>query len=89
MNAVVPPLCLVLSLLLFIAGFAFLAIEPPQPSVALHQARVEADEAYSEALEQQLQRRRLARKLWIGCLFGMAVVTAVAGFVTMRPAGRR
>ena len=85
MNAIVPPLCLVLSLLLFIGAFAVLAVESPQPGIELHRARVEDDEQYRDLLEQQLDRRRLQRKVLIGSLFGMAVIMAVAGFVAMRP----
>ena len=85
MNNVAPPICLVLSLLLFIAGFAALAIEKPQPGVELHRARVEADDQLRDALEQQLESRRLRRKLLIGSLFGMAVIMAAAAFAVMRP----
>ena len=85
MNQVVPPLCLILSLLLFIAGFAVLAIERPQPGIELHRARVEGDEQHRDLLEQQLQRRRLQRKVLIGSLFGMAVIVAATAFVVMRP----
>ena len=85
MNEIVPPLCLVLSLLLFIGAFAVLAIESPQPGIELHRARVENDEQYRDLLQQQLDRRRLQRKVLIGSLFGMAVIVAAAGFVVMRP----
>jgi len=85
MNAIIPPLCLVLSLLLFIGAFAVLAVEGPQPGIDLHRARVEDDEQYRDLLEQQLGRRRLQRKVLIGSLFGMAVIMAVTGFVAMRP----
>jgi hypothetical protein len=89
MKEVIPPLCLVLALLLFVAAFAVLALEKPQPSVDLHRARVEADEPYRDALEEQLDRRRLNRKLLIGSLFGLAVLLAAAGFVAMRPSGSK
>ncbi|MBL7039653.1 MAG: hypothetical protein ISR77_13540 [Pirellulaceae bacterium] len=85
MNAIIPPFCLVLSLLLLIGAFAVLAVESPQPGIELHRARVEDDEQYRDLLEQQLDRRRLQRKVLIGSLFGMAVIMAVAGFVAMRP----
>jgi len=85
MNEIVPPLCLVLSVLLLIAAFAVLAIESPQPGIELHRARVEKDEQYRDLLEQQLERRRLQRKVLIGSLFGMAVIAAAAAFVAMRP----
>ncbi len=85
MKEIIPPLCLVLSLLLFIAAFAVLAIESPQPGIELHRARVEDDEQYRDLLEQQLDRRRLQRKVLIGSLFGMAVIMAVSAYVVMRP----
>ena len=87
MKEIIPPLCLVLSLLLFIAGFAALAIESPQPGIELHRARVEDDEQYRDLLEQQLDHRRLQRKVLIGSLFGMAVIMAVSAYVVMRPSG--
>jgi hypothetical protein len=89
MKQFVPPVCLVLSLLLLIAAFAVLAVEPPQPSVELHRARVEADEQYRDALEEQLQRRRLQRKILIGSLFALAVIMAAVAFVAMRPPAPR
>jgi len=85
MNDIVSPFCLVLSLLLFIAAFAVLVRDKPQPGIALHRARVEADDQYSEVLERQLERRGLQRKVLIGSLFGMAVIVAGAGFAVMRP----
>ena len=87
MKQIVPPLCLVLSLLLFVAAFAVLAIESPQPGIELHRARVENDEQYGDLLERQLERRRLQRKVLIGSLFGLAVVLAAAAFSAMRPSG--
>jgi len=89
MNAIVPPLCLVLSLLLLIAGFAVLATEQPQPSVELHRARVEADDAYRDALEEQLAHRRRQRWILIISLFGLALILAVVAFVAMRPAASK
>ena len=85
MKEIIPPLCLVLCLLLFIAAFAVLAIESPQPGIELHRARVEDDEQYRDLLEQQLDHRRLQRKVLIGSLFGMAVIMAVSAYVVMRP----
>ncbi len=85
MNQIVPPLCLVLALLLLVAAFAALAVESPQPGIELHRARMEADEPYGDLLEQQLQRRRLQRKLLIGSLFGMAAIMAAVAFAAMRP----
>jgi len=85
MSKIVPPVCLVLSMLLFIAAFAILAIESPQPGINLHRARVENDEQYRDLLEHQLEQRRLQRKILIGSLFGMAVIVGATAFVVMRP----
>ncbi len=89
MHKFVPPLCLLLSLAMLIAGFALLAKERPQAGVELHRARVEGDEEYRDVLEQQLERRLLRRKLLISGLFGMATIMVIAAFVTMRPASAK
>ena len=86
MKAIVPPLCLVLSMLLFIAGFATLSVDRPQPGVELHRARVQDDEQYRDLLEQRLERRRLQRKVLTGSLFGMAIILPIVAFIVMRPA---
>jgi hypothetical protein len=86
MKDVVPPACLVLALLLFIAAFGVLVRDPPQPGMDLHRARVQGDEAYQEVLEAELAHRQRQRKLLIGGLFGLAVIVAAAGYVAMRPA---
>jgi uncharacterized membrane protein HdeD (DUF308 family) len=83
---VVPPLCLILGLIAFVAGFALLAVERPQPSIELHQARVQGDEEYRELLEDELQQRRLWRNVLIGALFTCGVLFAAAGFLAMQPA---
>jgi hypothetical protein len=81
----VPPLCLLLALMLLIAGFAVLATDRPQPSVELHRATAAADEEYRDRLEQQLLRQRRNRTITIVATFGMAVVMAATGFVSMKP----
>jgi len=85
MHRIVPPICLLLSLLLLIAGFSLLARDQPDPSVDLHRARMADDEQYRDLLEEDLRRRRLKRTVMIATLFGMAVVLGVASFVAMRP----
>ncbi len=85
MNAVLPPVCLILALAMLVAGFGLLAVEPPQPTVEMHRARAAGDEQYYEAFEVQLHRRQLHRKVLLACLFtgsGIMVVTAV---LSMRP----
>lgn len=84
-NRIVPPLCLLLALMLLIAGFTVLATDRPQPSVELHRATAAADEEYRDLLELQLLRQRRNRTITIVATFGMAVVMAVTGFVSMKP----
>ena len=86
MKEIIPPFCLVLSLLLFIAAFSVLAREKPQAGIELHRARVEADEQYRDVLEKKLERRQLQRKILIGSLFGLAIIMAIVSYVSMRPA---
>jgi hypothetical protein len=89
MNRVVPPLCLLLALLLLIAGFAVLATDRPEPSVELHRATAAADDDYREVLEDQLRRDRFKRTVMIVTMFGMAIVMAATGFVAMKPRHRQ
>ena len=49
-----PPTCLLLALLLLIAGFAILAIEKPQPSIELHRVTAAGDEKRGEAEKSTL-----------------------------------
>ena len=83
LREIVPPLCLVLSLLTFIGGFASLAIERPQPSVELHRARVEGREQYQQVLERDLQTRRMRRVAFTVSLFVGAGILAASGYLTM------
>ena len=81
-----PVVCLVFALTLAISGFAVQSVDPPEPSMKLHRARVEGDEDYGKLLETDLQRRQWARKALIAGLYGGAVVFTVAAFWTMNPA---
>ncbi len=85
MSKVIPPLCLLLSLLMFIAGFALLAVEPPEASTDLHRARVAGDEQYREVLEDQLLKRQQLRNFLIGTLFVSGVLSTFVAFLAMRP----
>ena len=79
MQKLISPLCLLLALAMLIAGFAIWAIEPPQPNMELHRARVAGDEAYTEVLEEQLEGRRWSRKvLLIGLFAGCGTMVLVA-----------
>ena len=86
MHRFVPPLCLFVAFAMLIAGFTLWAVDPPQPSVELHRARVEADEQYRDLLEDQLSWQRLKRKVLLGALFGGSVFFAATAMLTMRGA---
>ena len=79
MQQLISPLCLLLALALLIAGFAIWAVEPPQPSMELHRARVTGDEAYSDVLEDQLEGQRWSRKaLLVGLFAGSGTMVLIA-----------
>ncbi len=86
MNKIIPPFFLVLSLLMFIAGFALLAVERPEPSTELHRARISGDDAYRDLLEEKLRERQILRNSLIGTLFVAGVMSTTVAFLTMRPA---
>ena len=85
MDKLLPPLCLVLALAMLIAGFAVLGYGSPEAGVELHSARAGGDEAFSDALEQDLVSRQLGHNLLIGLLFGGSALMVVTAFLTMRP----
>ena len=85
MNRVIPPLCLLLTVFLLVAGFALLAREKPQPSIRLHEATASGDEERRELLEAELEQQRLKRTVLIVAVFGLANVTATTAFVAIRP----
>lgn len=89
MNRAIPPLCLVLAVLLLVAGFAILALDRPEPGIKLHEATAAGDEDRRDVLEAELERQRWKRNVLIGTVFGMAVVMAGTAFVAIRPARRR
>jgi hypothetical protein len=75
-----------LGLASFIAGFALLAVDRPEPGMELHQARVEGDEQYRDLLEDELSRRQLWRRISIGALLTCGALFTAAGFLAMQPA---
>lgn len=85
MSKVITPLCLLLSLLMFIAGFALLAVERPEAGTELHRARVDGDEQSREVLEDRLRNRQQLRNLLIGTLFVTGVLSTFVAFLAMRP----
>lgn len=79
LKSVFPPICLFLALALAITGFSMLAFGGPEASVALHAARAAGDEASTDALEENLQRRKKSRMVRIVLTFaGSGVMTFVA-----------
>jgi hypothetical protein len=85
MQRFLPPICLLLALLMAISGFALLSVDALSPTVDFHRALSSGDEDYAEVLEANMRRRRFARKVLLGCLFGGSVVMTTAAFFTMRP----
>ena len=83
MRQLIPPVCLFLALVALVSGFIVLAVPPPEPGMELHRARVEGAEEYRELLEERLEKRRIARYLVIGGLFGSAALLIAAAFATM------
>lgn len=89
MHRLLPPLCLLLALATAVAGFSLLARGAPEPSVEQHQAAAAGDDQYREALEAELRRQQLKRKVLLGCLFAGSGLLIVTAFLTMRPAESR
>ena len=87
MSKIIPPFCLLMALLLFIAGFALLTFGQPAVSTELHAARISEDEAYRDVLEEKLKARQLWRNVLIGALFATGTLSVLAAFWSMRPAG--
>lgn len=85
MNRVIPPLCLLMTVFLLVAGFALLAREKPQPSIRLHEATAAGDEERRDLLEAELEQQRLKRTVLIAAVFSLAIVTATTAFVAIRP----
>jgi len=83
MQQFISPLCLLLALALLIAGFAIWAVEPPQPGMELHLARVTGDEEYSKVLEEQLEGQRSSRKVLLVGLFGSSATMVLMAFLMM------
>jgi len=73
---------------MLLAGFAVLAVEPPDPSIQLHEALVRGDERTSEVLEAQLEWKRTKRKLQLTAFFAGSVLLTVTGFLSIAPSTR-
>jgi hypothetical protein len=83
MKRLIPPLCLVLCRGLLITAFSLLSMDAPEPDVRLHRARVSGNEAYRQALEEDLQSRIWLRRGLIGALFVAALALAACAFMTV------
>ncbi len=82
MQRYLSPVCLVLCLALLVTGFALLAIEAPEPNVALHRARAAGDRVVEEVLDRELARRIWRRRAVIGAAFAAALALAAGAFFT-------
>lgn len=80
-------ICLVLSIMMLVAGFAVLAVEPAGASTTLHQARVAGDDRTREAFETQQQVRVWQRRALIGGLFAGSGMLIVLAFLTLGNSG--
>ena len=83
MTRFVSPLCLLLAISMLIAGFALWAVEAPEAGIELHRARVVGDDAYTEVMEANLERRQTARNALLFCLFGGSAAMTLAAFATL------
>lgn len=82
------PVCLVLCLALLVTAFALLAIDAPEPNVALHRARAAGDRGMEQVLDRELTRRIWLRRAVIGAAFAAAVALAAGAFLTSGGAAR-
>lgn len=88
MQRYLSPICLVLCLALLVTAFALLAIDAPEPNVALHRARASGDRAMEEVLDRELTRRIWLRRGLIGAAFAAAVALAAGAFLAAGGSGR-
>lgn len=71
-------MCLIVAIAMAVVGFSMLAFGEPEASLELHQARANADELATSALEADLEGRQFNRTTMIVLLFlGSGVMTAV------------
>ncbi len=83
MHEIIPPLCFLLALALLVVGFSLLVIGFPEASIALHRARANGDDTFTETLEADLRKRRFTRGTLITLSFVGSVVVTVVGFRAM------
>ena len=84
MNSLLPPLCLLLAMALFITGFTMLALDRPSPTIELHEARIGDDAQQRSLLEEKLRRRQRHRRWFIAATFTGGTMLTITAFGTMR-----
>ena len=85
MQKLLPPICLLLALAMFVAGFAVLAFGTPDAAVELHRARAGGNEAFADVLEHDLASRQIGRRVLIRLLLAGGVLMAATAFLVMKP----
>ncbi len=88
MQRFLSPICLFLCLALLVTAFALLAIDPPEPNVQLHRARVQGDDAYREVLERDLAKRIWLRRALVGTLFVATLALGIGAFLSVTGSDR-
>jgi hypothetical protein len=83
MQRLFTPLCLVLCLALLVTAFGLLAMDAPEPDIALHRARAARDEALEEVLERDLRQRIWLRRTLITALFVSALGIGAFAFLNV------
>lgn len=84
LSSLLSPACLLIALLMLIAGFAMVAVDPPTESVQLHAARASGDELTVDAWNQRLLSQIWFRRLLMAALFCGSILMALLSFMTMR-----
>ena len=87
MRTILPVVCLILALVSLIMGFVLLSLPPPEPDMALHQARLSGNEEERERQEARLEQRRFKRKLLSGACFVAVGLFSTAAFVATKRKG--
>ena len=70
-------------MMLVIVGFSLIAIDRPEASVQLHQARAEGDQAFTDVFEQDLKTRQKWRVATIVGAFAGGAAMTIVGFKAM------
>ena len=89
MQAILPPLCFVLAIFSFVAGFTTMSVPEPEPGIELHKVRSAGDEKNTEILEARLEEDQDRHQLKMYAFYGAGVLLAAAGFVLLTGPGAR